>query len=82
MIGLTDRDPDVFEWQPPNWHGQPDYYTHAVAERNDAEKIYFKACDDASPQELDAQLAHLLELDKLVDDAWKRWQDELKDART
>ena len=81
MIDLTERDPDKFEYQPPNRHGQPDYYAHAAAERNDAEKKYFIACDNATPEELARQLSHLLELDKLVDDAWNRWQDELKDAR-
>lgn len=80
MINLTERDPDKFEYQPPNRHGQPAYYVRAVAERNDAEKKYFIACDNAAPEELARQLSHLQELDQRVDEAWSRWQEELKNA--
>ena len=75
-IGVTDRDPDVFYWPKPNWHGKPAELLRVESKIDKLSARYIRMCDiEPLPvvelEELDDLIEHL---EKIKTRLWNEWQ--------
>lgn len=78
-IDVTDRDPDVFYWPKPNWHGKPAELLRVESKIEDLWGRYLKKCDKVSfPNiELDNLLDEIDRLEKVKEILWNEWQNAI-----
>lgn len=75
-INVTDRNPDLFYWPKPNWHGKPVEYAKVRGEIEILIARYIRLCDVeplpwAELEELDDQIR---QLEKVKTRLWNEWQ--------
>ncbi len=78
LINLTSRDPDVFYWPKPNWHGKPAELLRVENKIDRLSARYIRMCDiEPLPvvelEELDDLIEHL---EKIKTRLWNDWQSE------
>ena len=78
LINLTSRDPDVFYWPKPNWHGKPAALLRVENKIDELSARYIRMCDiEPLPvvelEELDDLIEHL---EKIKTRLWNDWQSE------
>lgn len=76
LINLTSRDPDVFSWQKPNWHGKPAELLRVESKIDELIARYIRMCDEeplpvVELEELDDEIKHL---EKIKTRIWNDWQ--------
>ena len=76
LINLTSRDPDVFYWPKPNWHGKPAELLRVESKIEDLWECYGKKCDiiPLPNIELDELLDEIDHLEKIKTRLWNEWQ--------
>lgn len=76
LIEMTSRDPDVFYWPKPNWHGKPAELLRVESKIEELSARYIRMCDiEPLPvvelEELDDLIQHL---EKIKTRLWNDWQ--------
>jgi hypothetical protein len=76
LINLTSRDPDLFYWPKPNWHGKPAELLRVESKIEDLWECYGKKCDiiPLPNIELDELLDEIDHLEKIKTRLWNEWQ--------
>ena len=78
-INVTDRDPDLFYWPKPNWHGKPAELLRVESKIEDLWECYGKKCDiiPLPNIELDELLDEIDHLEKIKTRLWNEWQNAI-----
>lgn len=78
-INVTDRDPDLFYWPKPNWHGKPAELLRVESKIEYLWECYGKKCDiiPLPNIELDELLDEIDHLEKIKTRLWNEWQNAI-----
>lgn len=78
-INITDRDPDVFYWPKPNWHGKPEELVKITNKIDVLWSRYLRLCDvvPLPNTELDELDDEIQRLEKIKSRLWNEWQENL-----
>lgn len=79
LIEMTSRDPDLFYWPKPNWHGKPAELLRVESKIDGLSARYIRMCDiEPLPvvelEEIDDQIKHM---EKIKTRLWNDWQENL-----
>ena len=79
-INVTDRDPDLFYWPKPNWHGKPAELLRVESKIDKLEARYIRLTDvEPLPwdelEELDDEIKQLMKIKERI---WDEWQESIR----